>query len=151
MWKPTKVGVYRHGEEIAHVMYPGTISVSNEPAPRYCPDDFDPVATCPDDWRRWQGRLTPVPDGPWSLLAPDWQPGAPTVAQLERWQWWAVVTVGGDLVAGSWSAHVTLAGTLLDVVTSNGRKVDTDAIAQCTPIQPDLSSGPLWVPLEVCK
>lgn len=134
MWKPTKEGMYRHGEGIAHVMYPGTISVSNEPTPRYCPDDFDSVATCPDDWRRWQGRLTPVPDGPWSIIAPDWQPGAPTVEQLIRWEWWAIWGGSGQMMVAGMVAELRL-----------------DYVLRSAPIQPDVSNGPLWVPLEVAK
>lgn len=74
-----------------------------------------------------------VADGPWSLMGPDWQPGAPTVAQLSKWPWWAL-QYDDCLVVGT---------TLADE--------DFDTVECSAPVQFDLSNGPLWVPLEVCK
>lgn len=146
MWKPTKEGIYIHGGEYSRVMYPNTIAMWNEPAPRYCPDDFNPVTTCPDDWRRWQGRLTPVPDGPWSLLAPDWQPGAPTMAQLLKWPWWAVQWASGVIVVDCTDDEPGVAYAVARSVAFSKRP-----IAKSAPVQRDASNGPLWVPLEVTK
>lgn len=88
-----------------------------------------------------------IQPGSWSLFRPDMQPGAPTVAQLERWQWWALwlgingvsslaCVPGGDDIAAAanWSSEMCQAS--VNVVHS-------------APIQADLNWGPLWVPLDV--
>lgn len=113
MWKPTKAGTYRYGDVNREAW------LSND---KLMVRDMHTNLWCP------------VPDGPWSLLTPDWQQGAPTVAQLSRWQWWAIWGGSGQMMVAGMVAELRL-----------------DYVLRSAPIQPDLNNGPLWVPLEVVK
>lgn len=83
---------------------------------------------------------------PWSLLSPDWQDGAPTAQQLERWKWWSILVMGSGLHSAEFS-HIDDGG-LFQPDESYTPIVD---VIKSAPIQPDIENGPLWVPLEVAK
>lgn len=75
----------------------------------------------------------------WSLLGPDWQDGPPTPDQIDRWPNWMIVTAPNYAQMGE-MGKVDYA-TPPDV--ANG--------IRSAPIQPDLSSGPRYVPLSVTR
>lgn len=129
MWKPTKFGQYLLKGSVATVMLrDDRLIVWN--ATRDCQD---------------------VQPAQWSLLAPDRQKCAPTHAQLERWQWWAVWWSFGDMWLGTCRLYTNTYDPveLLDGIYVGAHSGSTDEILYSAPIQPDLSTGPLWVPLEV--
>lgn len=129
MWKPTRVGLYRYKGRDCYV-WP---SWAKDETPMFYPDASP----------RWEF----VQDGPWSLLCPEWQQGAPTVAQLERWPWWALALKGREykqVICGK----VSMSG---DPSWLYIPSVKVAAVVKSAPIQPNLENGPLWVPLEVCK
>lgn len=86
-----------------------------------------------------------IQPGSWSLFRPDWQLGAPTVAQLERWKWWAVQWESGVIVVDCTDD----AGE--DYAISRASAFSKRPIARSAPVQRDATSGPLWVPMEVAE
>ena len=90
------------------------------------------------------GEPPPGDFSTWSLLQPDMQPGAPTVAQLERWQWWAFEHDHRFLYCGV----VRHAKGLMSV---GAALLNPEFVTHSAPIQEDLSRGTLWVPLEVAN
>lgn len=111
MWKPTKAGAYL-------CQIDGTM--------RFCLVGA-------------QGPLEP--ETAWSLLAPDWQPGAPTAEQLKRWKWWALEFDGEGIYAG----RVKMQGPYLWTLEPH----NPQSFTRSAPIQP--GSGVRWVPLEVAN
>ena len=122
-WKPTKAGEYRRGADVTVWNNDGRLMAR------------DPISH----------RLVPVADGPWSLVGPDWQAGAPTVAQLRKWPWWAVQWESGVIVVDCTDD----AGD--DYATSRALAFSKRPIARSAPVQRDATNGPLWVPMEVAE
>lgn len=92
------------------------------------------------------GEPPPGDFSTWSLLSPDMQPGAPTAAQLERWQWWAMWWQDGSFLCDA-MRESDYPGF---IVMGEGMGL-RDIVTHSAPIQEDLSRGPLWVPLEVAN
>lgn len=81
----------------------------------------------------------------WSLLAPDWQGGAPTDRQLSAWPNWMIETFAGALLCGIWCWNED--GGLC----GEHCMLEQKEVSRSAPIQPDLSSGPRYVPLSVTR
>ena len=137
-WKPTREGDYRIGSDVREVW---------EGKPNY------PMVKNPRN-QLWE----PVPDGPWSLMGPDWQAGAPTVAQLRNWPWWAIESnitwgqlehKGPILRCCEWAPDVFDPG---EAIQSRGEgRLLRAYLTRSAPIQEDMSNGPLWVPRDVAE
>ena len=129
MWKPTQAGIYRlNGAERAVGLIGEILLFQSSEQP--------------------SGS---IPDGPWSLTAPDQQLGPPTPAQLKLWPWWALTgTYWADTGASEESAM--LIGKVHErhgMLCLGGRLTVFMSITHSAPIQENLTDGPLWVPIAV--
>jgi hypothetical protein len=119
-WKPSRIGRYLFKSRVVEV---GTVN----------------GIAC--EWKSFSGVNVPLQDGPWSMFEPEWQQGAPTVEQLERWQWWYLKYSNNE---------ATVERVTVNDCAEGGFFWDSDVVASA-PVQPDMSNGPLWVPLEVAN
>lgn len=137
MWKPSKEGIYMLRGVPVPVTNPGDTGVGWRVGEITARLESDPILD-----------IGSVPDGlSWSLLRPGWQPGAPTVAQLERWKWWALELKGNQykqIICGA----VCQSADSLWLYVPGVKRIN---VVHSAPIQPDLTGGPLWVPLEVAN
>lgn len=138
-WTPTAAGVYRRGRSILALSDVHGLYAAMEVQPGRAHDGE------PERLFTVHGR-SEIPDGGWSLLEPDRQPGAPTVEQLERWAWWALWCFDGRLICGVVSATESE-----HHLQSGGEIAAVEFIICSAPIQPTWEAGPRWVPLEVTR
>lgn len=125
MWKPKNEGVYRRGNDILNVWMSKVGLMSRAGT---------------------HGTIKPVVECPWSLLAPEWQDGAPTVEQLSRWQWWALA-LKGDEYAQIICGKVSMSGDPQHFYIPS---IKVAAVVKSAPVQP-VPGEVLWVPLEVAE
>lgn len=135
MWKPTKAGVYLLDRSLVCITQPGCSAIE--------------MVAC-NSTTVINKTLAPYGIGAdmvgnkWSLLAPEWQDGAPTVEQLGRWQWWCI-----DFGYGQWVCQVEESESDGHVFAF-GAVIDRQSVRRSAPVQP-VPGEVLWVPMEVCK
>lgn len=137
-WKPTQPGLYRSGNTIVSLRSNGVLCLDTHPGS---------TSLMFGNLKEW----VECQDVTWSLIGPDRQSGAPTSSQVQHWPWWAVVTSGGDMVAGLWHVPHYYSKLSLELATPNGRLVAVEHVTWSAPIQSDMADGLLWVPRTVAQ